>query len=152
MLVIVPFIMLIFLFNPLSIEFNLICHLLALLGAHHIFHVSRIRVKSSVRNVSNCSIFYVKIYSLTYIWWAQFCSFLLLLFYFLAFAMTVDTVAGAKPREPQTLARFSPGSIFLATNNLVSRVKFFHILFIPFCKRRQSVFLMDVMGEKSQST
>jgi hypothetical protein len=32
------------LFNPLSAELNPICHLLALLGAHHIFHFSRIRV------------------------------------------------------------------------------------------------------------
>jgi hypothetical protein len=31
--------------NPLNSELNTICHLLALLGAHHIFHVSRIRVK-----------------------------------------------------------------------------------------------------------
>jgi len=30
--------------NPLNVELNPICHLLALLGAHHIFHVSRIRV------------------------------------------------------------------------------------------------------------
>ena len=30
--------------NPLNAELNYICHLLALLGAHHIFHVSRIRV------------------------------------------------------------------------------------------------------------
>jgi len=34
-------------FNPLNAKLNPICHLLALLGAHHIFHVSRIRVKSS---------------------------------------------------------------------------------------------------------
>jgi len=27
-------------FNPLSAELNRICHPLALLGAHHIFHVS----------------------------------------------------------------------------------------------------------------
>ena len=33
-------------FNPLNIELNPICHLLALLGAHRIFHVSRIRVNS----------------------------------------------------------------------------------------------------------
>ena len=33
-------------FNPLNDELNPICHLLALLGAHHIFHISRIRVKS----------------------------------------------------------------------------------------------------------
>jgi len=29
-------------FNPLNAELNPICHLLALLGAHHILHVSRI--------------------------------------------------------------------------------------------------------------
>jgi len=33
------------LFNPLNAELNPICHLLALLGAHHILHVSRLRVK-----------------------------------------------------------------------------------------------------------
>jgi len=32
-------------FNPLNAELNPICHLVALLGAHHILHVSRIRVK-----------------------------------------------------------------------------------------------------------
>jgi len=32
-------------FNPLNAELNLICHLLALLGAHHILHISGIRVK-----------------------------------------------------------------------------------------------------------
>jgi len=32
-------------FNPLNAELNPICHLLALLGAHPILHVSRIRVK-----------------------------------------------------------------------------------------------------------
>jgi hypothetical protein len=32
------------LLNPLNAELNPICHLLALLGAHHILHVSRIRV------------------------------------------------------------------------------------------------------------
>ena len=31
--------------NPLDAELNLICHLLALLGTHHILHVSKIRVK-----------------------------------------------------------------------------------------------------------
>jgi hypothetical protein len=35
-----------FFFNLLKAELNPICHLLALLGAHHILHVSRIRVKS----------------------------------------------------------------------------------------------------------
>jgi len=33
--------------NPLNAELNPICHLLALLGAHHILHVSRIRVNST---------------------------------------------------------------------------------------------------------
>jgi hypothetical protein len=32
-------------FNPLKAELNPICHLLALLGAHHILYVSRVRVK-----------------------------------------------------------------------------------------------------------
>ena len=34
------------LINPLNPELNSICYLLALLGAHHFLHVSRIRVKS----------------------------------------------------------------------------------------------------------
>jgi hypothetical protein len=32
-------------FNPLNAKVNPICHLLALLGARHILHVSRLRVK-----------------------------------------------------------------------------------------------------------
>jgi len=36
-------------FNPLNPELNPICYLLALLGAHHFLHVSRIRVKSLKR-------------------------------------------------------------------------------------------------------
>ena len=32
-------------FNPLNTKLNPICHLLALLGAHHILHVSGLRVK-----------------------------------------------------------------------------------------------------------
>ena len=35
-------------FNPLNAELNPICHLLALLGAHHIFHVSGLRVNFTV--------------------------------------------------------------------------------------------------------
>jgi len=31
--------------NPLNAELNPICHFLALLGAHHILHVNRIRIK-----------------------------------------------------------------------------------------------------------
>jgi len=33
-------------FNPLHAELNPISHLLALLGAHHIFHVSGLRVNN----------------------------------------------------------------------------------------------------------
>jgi hypothetical protein len=33
-----------YLFNPLKAQLNPICHLLALLGAHHILHISGIRV------------------------------------------------------------------------------------------------------------
>jgi len=33
--------------NPLNAELNPICRLLALLGAHHILHVSRIRVNQA---------------------------------------------------------------------------------------------------------
>jgi hypothetical protein len=33
-------------FNPLNADLNPICHLLALLGAHHILHISRIMVKA----------------------------------------------------------------------------------------------------------
>jgi len=36
--------------NPLKAESNPICHVLALLGAHHILHVSRIRVKYRTLN------------------------------------------------------------------------------------------------------
>ena len=34
--------------NPLNAELNFICHLLTLLGAHHILQVSRIRVNCNV--------------------------------------------------------------------------------------------------------
>ena len=31
--------------NPINAELNPICHFLALVGAHHILHVSRVKVK-----------------------------------------------------------------------------------------------------------
>jgi len=37
-------------FNPLNVELNPICHLLALLGAHHIFYVSGLRVNLKFGN------------------------------------------------------------------------------------------------------
>jgi hypothetical protein len=36
--------------NPLNAQLNPICHLLAVLGAHHILHVSRLRVKQTPGN------------------------------------------------------------------------------------------------------
>jgi len=36
------------LLDPLNAELNPICHLLAILGAHHILNISRIRVKLKV--------------------------------------------------------------------------------------------------------
>jgi len=38
-------------FNPLNTDLNPICHLLALLGAHHILHVSGLRVNIDVRDI-----------------------------------------------------------------------------------------------------
>jgi hypothetical protein len=35
-------------FNPLNAQLNPICHLLALIGAHPILHVSRLRVKGMI--------------------------------------------------------------------------------------------------------
>ena len=43
-------------FNPLNAELNPICHLLALLGAHHILHVSRIRVNMGIISISETSV------------------------------------------------------------------------------------------------
>jgi hypothetical protein len=34
-------------FKPLKVELNRTCHLLVLLGAHHILHVSRVRVNET---------------------------------------------------------------------------------------------------------
>jgi hypothetical protein len=36
-------------FNTLNAQLNPICHLLALLGAHHILHVSRVRGNAKVK-------------------------------------------------------------------------------------------------------
>ena len=43
-------------FNLLNAELNPICHLLALLGAHHIFHVSGLRVNDMIQKLKlpNC--------------------------------------------------------------------------------------------------
>jgi len=48
--------------KPLNAELNPICYLLALLGAHHFLHVSRIRVKSlSLRQLMS----YIYIYNIS---------------------------------------------------------------------------------------
>ena len=41
-------------FNPLNAESNPICYLLALLGAQHFLHVSRIRVKDGIEIRKKC--------------------------------------------------------------------------------------------------
>jgi hypothetical protein len=41
-------------FNPLNAQLNPICHLLALLGVHHILHVSELRVKAISITYSGC--------------------------------------------------------------------------------------------------
>jgi hypothetical protein len=48
-------------FNPLNAKLNPICHLVALLGAHFIFHVSRIRVNytDQIHNIYSLHIFTV---------------------------------------------------------------------------------------------
>ena len=45
--------------NPLKTKLNSICHLLALLEAHHIFHVSGLRVNLGLRKVNHCDIPYI---------------------------------------------------------------------------------------------
>ena len=51
-------------FNPLNAELNPICYLLALLGAHHYLHVSRIRVKSlTLRLLMSYIYIYIYIWS-----------------------------------------------------------------------------------------
>ena len=42
--------------NPLNAELKPICHLLALLGVHHILHVSRKRVKDHRMRVCACGL------------------------------------------------------------------------------------------------
>ena len=50
-------------FNPLNPELNPICCLLALLGAHHFFHISRIMVKSlTLRLLMSYIYIYIYIY------------------------------------------------------------------------------------------
>jgi hypothetical protein len=51
--------------NPLNAELNPICYFLALLGAHHFLHVSRIRVKSLTLRLL---MLYIYIYIYIYIW------------------------------------------------------------------------------------
>ena len=51
--------------NTLNAELNPICCLLALLGAHHFLHVSRIRVKSLNLRIL---MIYIYIYIYIYIW------------------------------------------------------------------------------------
>ena len=56
-----------FRFNTLSVELNPICYLLALLGAHHFLHISRIRLKSlTLRLLMSYIYIYICIYIYIY--------------------------------------------------------------------------------------
>jgi len=48
-------------FKPLNAELNPIFHLPALLGAHHIFHVSGLTVKLLLLSITNCHIYAILI-------------------------------------------------------------------------------------------
>jgi hypothetical protein len=52
---------------PLNAVLNPVCHLLVLLGAHHILHVSRIRVKVSHLAIST----FVYLYTFSLAWLLQ---------------------------------------------------------------------------------
>jgi hypothetical protein len=54
------------LFNPLNGKLNPICHLLALLGAHPILHVSRVRVNEQRHTDMAEGAIYFKKYYTTY--------------------------------------------------------------------------------------
>ena len=59
-------------FNPLNAELNPICHLLALIGAHHIFHVSGLRVNAQTMVHINLAKYYLEeMYSNEWLcfWW-----------------------------------------------------------------------------------
>ena len=45
--------------NPLNAELNPICHVLALLGAHHIFHISGLRVNRKGQRFASVNHLYV---------------------------------------------------------------------------------------------
>jgi hypothetical protein len=56
--------------NPSNAKLNFICHLLTLLGAHHILHVSRIRVKMDLQKVGCGSWDGIKLAQDRDRWWA----------------------------------------------------------------------------------
>ena len=43
--------------NPLNAELNPICYLLALVGAHHILHFSRVRIKDQSKDTEHICTF-----------------------------------------------------------------------------------------------
>jgi len=53
--------------NPLNAELNPNCHLLALLGAHHILHISRIRVNITIRLIVCNLSFFITIQNALYL-------------------------------------------------------------------------------------
>jgi len=62
--------------NPLNAELNPICHLLALLGAHPIFHVSRIRINYTLPSIfSSVLPQYLRFFTLFFIHFLSFTCF-----------------------------------------------------------------------------
>ena len=64
-------------FNPLNAELNPICHLLALLGDHHIFHFSGLRVKF-VRRLFMCVCVWSEFVTTN---WTETCSLIFNIYY-----------------------------------------------------------------------
>jgi hypothetical protein len=54
--------------NPSNAELNSICHLLAFLGAHHILHVSRIRVNPLICLIISKKPHFVPLFSQNNLW------------------------------------------------------------------------------------
>jgi len=60
-------------FNPLNAQLNPVCHLLALLGAHHILHVSRIGIKAKKFNASCVCFCFINIRTISHYFPIQHC-------------------------------------------------------------------------------
>jgi len=105
--------------------------------------------KSMLSELNSCltivQFFYLNISSVTYIWCAQFFN-LFRLSYFFSVRHSCWYTSRCQAEGTTNISPFL--AIFHFSNILVSIVTVFFVLFTPFCKRGQSVFLMDVMRGK----